>query len=118
MKDDRFRPISLKEIKGLHVGISLLTDFEHVDDPLNWEVGKHGVEIDFEHKNKQYSATFLPEVAEEQGWTQRETLKYLIEKSGYNGRLDYVLEKIKTKRYQSAKVFLSYDEYVKVSRIV
>ncbi len=118
MKDDRFRPISLKEIKGLHVGVSLLTDFEHVDDPLNWEVGKHGVEIDFEHKNKRYSATFLPEVAEEQGWTQRETLKYLIEKSGYNGRLDYVLEKIKTKRYQSAKVFLSYDEYVKVSSIV
>jgi len=114
LKDDRFTPISLKELKNLHVGVSLLTNFEHVNDPLDWLIGKHGIEIDFEHKNKKYGATFLPEVAEEQGWDQKETLIYLIEKAGYYGKIELIIEKIKTKRYQSIKVHLSYDEYLKM----
>ncbi len=99
----------------MNVGVSLLTNFEHVSNPLDWEVGKHGIEIDFEHKNRKYGATFLPEVAEEQGWDQNETLIYLIDKAGYSGKLEHIMEKIKTKRYQSIKVYLSYEEYSKMN---
>lgn len=92
-----------------------MTNFEHVKDPFDWEVGKHGIEIDFEHKNRKYGATFLPEVAEEQGWDQKETLIYLVDKAGYYGKFEYIMEKIKVKRYQSIKVFLSYEEYLKMN---
>jgi hypothetical protein len=61
-----------------------------------------------------YSATFLPEVAEEEGWDQRTTLKYLVRKAGYRGSLDKVLSRIKCKRYQSIKKTISYNEYKKM----
>ena len=85
--------------------------FEDCEHALDWEVGKHGIEIDFEHKSRPYGATFLPEVSEEQGWDQKQTLKYLVNKAGYNGKLDAILEKIKTRRYQSIKTYLSFEEY-------
>ena len=31
----------------LRCEISLLSDFEEITDPLDWEVGKHGIEIEF-----------------------------------------------------------------------
>jgi AMMECR1 domain-containing protein len=97
----------------LNCGVSLLTQFEGVDNPLDWEVGKHGIEIEFEHRNKYYSSTFLPEVAEEQNWDQKETLIYLVDKAGYSGKLESIISKIKTKRYQSLKAHLSYAEYTR-----
>ena len=71
-EDDRFGPISLKELPNLQVAVSLLVNFKHLpnDKLLNgWTVGKHGIEISFE-ADDYYSATFLPEVAEEEGWDQ------------------------------------------------
>ena len=53
---------------SLGVAVSLLTQFEDMAHPMDWEVGKHGIEIDFRHGGRKYSGTFLPEVAEEQGW--------------------------------------------------
>ena len=99
------------EINSLHVGVSLLTLFEDCLSPLDWEVGKHGIEIDFEHKSRNYGATFLPEVAHEQGWNQKQTLKFLVNKAGYSGKIDLIFDKIKTKRYQSIKTHLSFEEY-------
>ena len=64
LQDRRFSPISLNELPLLKVGISLLTDFEEIQDKYDWEIGKHGLWI--EHQGR--SATFLPEVALEQGW--------------------------------------------------
>ena len=115
LKDTRFSPISLNELNQLHVAVSLLTQFEDAEHPLDWSVGVHGIEIDFQHRQSDYGATFLPEVAEEQGWDQKTTLKYLIKKAGYTGNLETIMEKIKTKRYQSVKAHLSYEEY-KISR--
>ena len=48
-------------------------------------MGKHGIEIDFTVKGREYGSTFLPEVAQEQGWDQVTTLEYLVDKSGYRG---------------------------------
>jgi uncharacterized protein (TIGR00296 family) len=111
LKDSRFSPISLGELSELHVAVSLLTEFEDCEHPLDWTVGTHGIEIDFEHRLRNYSGTFLPEVAQEQEWDQETTLKYLINKAGYSGKLVTIMDKIKTKRYQSLKSHLSYVEY-------
>lgn len=68
MKDTRFSPISKDELSKLHVSVSILRHFEEAENYLDWEVGRHGIRIEFysEKGNKQ-SATYLPEVASEQG---------------------------------------------------
>ena len=112
-KDDRFDPISIDELPTLNVGVSLLTEFEECKNASDWEVGKHGIEIDFDVNGREYGATFLPEVAEEENWDQKTTLKYLIRKAGYNGKLETIYDKIHTRRYQSIKCNVTYDEYKK-----
>ena len=109
LEDDRFPPISEKEIKYLNCGISLLVNFEPAKDCYDWEIGKHGIEINFD---KYYNATFLPEVAVEHKMDKKTTLQNLIEKAGYYGELEEVEKRIKLTRYQSIKLFMSYDEYV------
>ena len=114
-EDDRFDPIEKKEIKNLNCEVSLLVKFEKVKNPMDWIVGTHGIDIEFDDNNGiNYSATFLPEVAEEEGWDQRTTLKNLVKKAGYKGSLDKILSGIKLKRYQSIKKTISYDEYKKM----
>jgi AMMECR1 domain-containing protein len=58
----------------LSVYVSLLTNFEEGKDAYDWEVGKHGISIKANHKGNYYSATYLPEVAPEQGWNKKQTL--------------------------------------------
>jgi len=52
VNDVRFNPISLEEIPDLQVGVSLLINFETVKHPLDWEIGKHGIEIEFMYSGK------------------------------------------------------------------
>ncbi|CAI2381504.1 unnamed protein product [Moneuplotes crassus] len=110
-EDSRFNPIAKKEVSGLNVGLSLLINFTKIEDPLSWEVGKHGIEIDFTHKGRAFGATYLPEVASEQEWTQRETMESLIQKAGYYGSLDDVLDKIECTTYESLKFKMTFKEY-------
>lgn len=101
LEDDRFDPVTLEEVAKLSVTLSLLENFEEISDPLNWEVGKHGVEIEFEFDDEEFSSTFLPEIAKEEGWDQEETLRELVEKSGCPGDFEEVRPLIKAKRYIS-----------------
>lgn len=79
---------------------------------MDWEVGTHGIEIDFTDNNgRRYGGTFLPEVAEEQEWNQVVTLRHLIKKAGYNGKLEDVIKDMKLKTYKSSKVSMSFQEY-------
>ena len=110
-KDSRFPPIKKEEIESLNCGISLLINFEDANDCYDWEVGKHGIQIYFE-QNGQHSATFLPEVPIEHNMDKKTTLQHLIEKAGYYGKLSDVDKKIKMRRYQSIKIFMSYQEYL------
>ena len=110
-RDSRFPPISKEEIEDLNCGISILIDFEDAKDCYDWEVGKHGIQIYFE-ENGQQSATFLPEVPIEHNMDKKTTLQHLIEKAGYHGKLSKVDKKIKMRRYQSIKIFMSYKEYL------
>lgn len=111
-KYSRFKPISAKEVPMLHCGVSLLVNFEDGADAFDWEVGKHGITIDFSiGSNNNHHATFLPEIAKERNWDQKTTLECLIKKAGYKGKLDDVVDKIKLTRYQSIKIGISHDEY-------
>ena len=59
--DDRFDPIEKKEIKNLNCEVSLLVKFKKAKNPMDWTVGKHGIDIEFEDDlGNTYSSTFLP----------------------------------------------------------
>lgn len=60
--DSRFRPIKLEEIEHLECSISILLDFEVIQNWKDWEIGKHGIIIEW----KGFKATYLPHVADEQ----------------------------------------------------
>ena len=116
VRDTRFPPISEDEIPSLSCEISILSNFEVIQDPLDWEIGTHGIEIEFKENlqsQQTFRGTFLPNVAPEQGWTtQTETLEYLIRKAGYRGGFESVKNNFtKVRRYQSIKFGLDYAEY-------
>jgi AMME syndrome candidate gene 1 protein len=132
LRDKRFRPIQLSEISSLRVSISLLVQYEDCQDVYDWTVGVHGIVIKFsdpqndnhhnhhhhqtknnQHEQHQYNATYLPEVAEQLGWDQSQTITSLIQKAGYHGTVDAdFLKTIHCTRYQSSKCQVTFDEYI------
>ncbi|KAI8888450.1 hypothetical protein K501DRAFT_320834 [Backusella circina FSU 941] len=112
LEDRRFRPISLKEIPKLHCAVSLLTDFEEANDYLDWEIGKHGIWIEFKTESgHKTTATYLPEVMSEQGWTKEEAIDSLLRKGGYRGSFSSTIyDTIVLTRYQSQKMDLAYKD--------
>lgn len=86
MEDTRFSPIPATQLPQLSNHVTLLTNFsEPTRDPLNWTLGLHGIRINFESNGRRYGATYLPDVAKEQGWTKEETIISLMQKAGWNG---------------------------------
>ena len=115
-QDHRFSPISREEIPHLRVSVSLLVNYEECDYCLDWDVGVHGIIINFRYQNENYSATFLPEVAKEQRWTTQETINALVKKSGFRHSLsDNLQRSIRCTRYQSSKQYLTYQDYVNMN---
>uniref|UniRef100_A0A7R9YEG2 AMMECR1 domain-containing protein n=1 Tax=Pinguiococcus pyrenoidosus TaxID=172671 RepID=A0A7R9YEG2_9STRA len=112
-QDHRFTPIEQHELPQLECGVSLLVHYEEAANAYDWEVGKHGILIDFRVGNRNFGATYLPEVAAEQGWDQTETIASLVRKAGYKGRPSTSLvESIRLTRYQSSKWKLGYDDWL------
>ncbi|RYP71051.1 hypothetical protein DL769_004764 [Monosporascus sp. CRB-8-3] len=111
--DMRFDPINKRELPSLEVAVTLLTDFEDCDDAMDWELGTHGIRISFTERGRRYGATYLPDVAPEQGWTKDETLVSLMRKAGWVGRKDrwQDVADLKVVRYQGKKHKLLYSEY-------
>lgn len=59
------------------------------------------------------TATYLPDVAKEQGWTKVEAVDSCIEKAGYRGEIgEEVRRSCRVYRYQSEKVEVGYKEWV------
>ncbi|EDV21980.1 uncharacterized protein TRIADDRAFT_50735 [Trichoplax adhaerens] len=114
IKDSRFAPIRKEEITDLSCTVSLLTNFEEAADYLDWEVGIHGIRIEFKNeKGHHRSATYLPEVAKEQEWTKIQTIDSLLRKGGYRANISPSFRSsIRTTRYCSQKITLSYNEYL------
>ncbi|KAJ2081847.1 hypothetical protein H4R24_002054 [Coemansia sp. RSA 988] len=112
LKDSRFAPISLEEIPELSCSVSLLTDFEVAENYLDWVIGKHGIWIEFQQNGRKKTATYLPEIAQEQGWSKIEAIDNLLRKGGYQLTVTKDMrESIKLTRYQSKKAHLSYDQF-------
>ncbi|XP_023698622.1 nuclear protein AMMECR1-like isoform X2 [Paramormyrops kingsleyae] len=114
LKDSRFPPMTRDELPRLFCSVSLLTNFEDVGDYLDWEVGVHGIRIEFiSEKGSKRTATYLPEVAKEQGWDHIQTIDSLLRKGGYKATITNDFRKtIKLTRYHSEKMTMSYAEYI------
>ena len=108
LKDSRFDPISQKEIPSLNVEISLLLNFKKAKSALDWEIGKHGIEI----KYNSHTATFLPEVAKEQKWDKHTTLQHLLLKAGVYEKVNDIIDQIELTTYESITAEISYKEYL------
>jgi hypothetical protein len=95
--------------------LTLQVNYEDCEDAYDWVIGVHGILLKFKVGGTHYNATYLPEVAHEQGWTQEQTIRSLIRKSGYYGSPREVLNpnngSFQCIRYQSSKEYLTYDEY-------
>lgn len=111
--DVRFHPIALRELSNLEVAVTLLTDFEPAADPMDWELGKHGIRLSFTYHGRRYGSTYLPDVAREQGWTKEETLVSLMRKAGWSGRKTEWREvaNMEVIRYQGKAIQLGHSEW-------
>ncbi|CDZ97031.1 Uncharacterized conserved protein, AMMECR1 [Phaffia rhodozyma] len=117
-EDGRFTPVRLSKLPDLGCGISILTPFEACKDPLDWEIGTHGIYITFRHPHtkRTLTATYLPQIASEQGWSKIETLQSAVHKAGFNGDLDQVWQPdqestLSVQRYRSEKAEASWAEW-------
>ncbi len=72
--DPRFlaNPITARELEELDIEISVLSPLQQTDDPLSLRLGVDGIYI----KRDRASGCFLPQVAEETGWSKEEFLSY------------------------------------------
>ncbi|KAJ4990799.1 ammecr1 family protein [Stagonosporopsis vannaccii] len=112
--DGRFSPVTARELPSLQAAVTLLTNFEPTpnNDPLAWDIGVHGLRISFTYHGRRYGATYLPDVALEQGWTKEEALVSLMRKAGWSGRKDdWEKVGLKVIRYQGKKAALGYEEW-------
>lgn len=66
--DPRFieMPIGADEISRLEIEISVLSPLKKISDPLDFELGRHGIYI----RRGYASGCFLPDVATEHGWSR------------------------------------------------
>ncbi|XP_034826893.1 uncharacterized protein CG5902 isoform X2 [Maniola hyperantus] len=114
LKDSRFTPITRDEVPRLSVSVSILQHFEEAEHYLDWKLGKHGIRIEFlSERGSKRTATYLPQVATEQGWDQIQTIDSLLRKGGYKAAITTDLRRsIKLTRYQSEEVSASYNDYI------
>jgi AmmeMemoRadiSam system protein A len=78
-KDPRFSPVTAAELREIKIKISVyLMPPTKITDISEFEIGRDGIIIE----KGNYSATYLPEVAREQGWDTKETLSNLCLKAG------------------------------------
>lgn len=72
LEDTRFQSNRIKpsELGDLEIEVSILTPLQKIEDPLDLELGKHGIYI----KKGPRNGCFLPQVATETGWSKEEFL--------------------------------------------
>lgn len=116
-EDSRFSPIAAKELPDLQVAVSVLSGFGVASGGVyDWVIGVHGIVLTlFPGEERECSATYLPEVCPEQGWTKEECIASLAKKAGYRRALDAAaLDVAKLQVYVSSKAALTYEDYCKL----
>ncbi|HBG54343.1 MAG TPA: TIGR00296 family protein [Rikenellaceae bacterium] len=68
--DDRFPPVSKKDLEEITIDITVLSPLEEIRDVKRIEPGRHGILIEGHGR----SGVFLPQVATETGWNREEFL--------------------------------------------
>lgn len=124
LDDPRFPPVNKSELPTLSVSVTLLDNFTTIHLPLDWEIGEHGLKINFTYNHEHYSGTFLPSVAEEQEWDKKTTLWYLLKKASFNSisklqSIEFYESGINEgfihlERYDGLKYELDYRTFIKV----
>ncbi len=71
--DTRFLPLEKDELDKIHIEISVLSQLQKVNDFSEIILGKHGVLV----KKGYHSGVYLPQVADETGWSKEEFLNSL-----------------------------------------
>jgi hypothetical protein len=70
LNDPRFPPVRHEELKEIEIEISVLTPLRRIHSIDEFTLGKHGIYI----RKGMRSGTFLPQVAEQTGWSKEEFL--------------------------------------------
>ncbi|HAJ27693.1 MAG TPA: hypothetical protein DCG53_10700, partial [Syntrophus sp. (in: bacteria)] len=78
LNDNRFRPVTIAEMKEIEIELSVLTPMKTVPGAEDIVVGRDGVLL----QKGRAGAVFLPQVATEQGWSREEMLNQLCLKAG------------------------------------
>jgi AMME syndrome candidate gene 1 protein len=117
--DRRFAPVAASEFGALKFKVSLLVGFEPAPGgPEDWDLDTHGIVVEFDDASgATWSATYLPHVAREQGWTKRQALESLVRKSGYPGPATAALvASMRVTRYRSTTAEMTTGEWEALSR--
>lgn len=77
-RDRRVAPIRREELDAIHIEITVLSPLELIDDPLNLEVGKHGLYI----ARGGMRGVLLPQVATQYNWDLKAFLEQTCLKAG------------------------------------
>jgi hypothetical protein len=72
-QDPRFSPLTVAELKDIKVDVSVLSKPRRVKDASEIQLGKHGVIVNAGG----HQGVFLPQVADETGWSKEEFLSQL-----------------------------------------
>ncbi|KAI3432317.1 hypothetical protein D9Q98_003876 [Chlorella vulgaris] len=73
LRDRRFSPIVAAELPHLCCTVSLLSSFELAATWDDWDVGTHGLIIEFsDPTGSQRTATFLPEICVHEQWDKKQ----------------------------------------------
>eukprot|EP01012_Entosiphon_sulcatum_P008090 TRINITY_DN14273_c0_g1_i1.p1 TRINITY_DN14273_c0_g1~~TRINITY_DN14273_c0_g1_i1.p1 ORF type:complete len:249 (+),score=35.41 TRINITY_DN14273_c0_g1_i1:30-749(+) len=119
LKDSRFPPIAAHELPHLSCEVSLLSQFEECAHCYDWEVGTHGIKIHFSDGRHQYAATYLPVVAVQFGWSREKTIRNLVEKAGYHGKVTQgLLSGMWVVRYQASVAHCTFEDYNRHNQVV
>ncbi|ORY35091.1 AMMECR1 domain-containing protein, partial [Naematelia encephala] len=132
-KDPRWGPITAEELPNIECTVSFLSPFEDCTDYLDWTIGNDGIRIflpetckpDPSHPepalippSNPLSATYLPEIAVEHGWTKDEAIESACWKSGYRGVVDEDLKRqLVCKKYSTKKFTLKYSKYLEFKKV-
>lgn len=78
-RDQRFAPVEASELSYIDIEISVLTPLQKISSVDEFQLGKHGIYMTKDGK----SGTYLPQVADETGWSTEEFLGHCArEKAG------------------------------------
>lgn len=112
LNDLRFDQIVLEDVPYLMLTITYIFKFEKCQHVYDWEIGKHGIKIHFKVQGKNYSSTFLPDVALHHKFTHESTIRKLIRKANFHGEItEELLNKIEIERYQGVSCSMTYTDY-------